>query len=251
MNITILGSGTAIPVGKRSGPSVLCKAGEKLILIDMGRNSLDNLTKCGYSHRDITHICFTHHHPDHTAELVSLLFALRNPDLPLRQGSLNITGSNMFLDWYESLYQPYGRWIDDLPFELHLRNVIEEKIGIGDLEVSALKMKHIKSSVGYRLEEPAGNSFVVSGDTDYCENIIELSEDADLLILECAHPENKKLKGHLIPSEAGKIASLAGVKKLVLTHFYPECDNSSILPVVRKHFSGEVVLAEDLQKHSI
>ena len=51
-----------------------------------------------------------------------------------------------------------------------------------------------------------------------------ISKNADLLILECSHPDGMKAKGHLTPSLCGKIAAKANAKKLVLTHFYPEAD---------------------------
>jgi ribonuclease BN (tRNA processing enzyme) len=59
------------------------------------------------------------------------------------------------------------------------------------------------------------------------------------------------VKGHLTPSEAGKIAAAAGVKKLVLTHFYPPCDEEDMISPCRKFFDGEIVLAEDLMRVEI
>jgi ribonuclease BN (tRNA processing enzyme) len=92
---------------------------------------------------------------------------------------------------------------------------------------------------------------VYSGDTDYSENLIALSKDADVLICESAVPDDFRVKGHLTPSLAGDIATRAGVKKLILTHFYPECDNADIEFEVRKAYDGPLVLAEDLMEIKI
>jgi len=73
-----------------------------------------------------------------------------------------------------------------------------------------------------------------------------LSKDADLLICESALPDELKVKGHLTPSLAGEIAKRANVRKLVLTHFYPECDQADVKKECRKTYSGPLVLAEDL-----
>ena len=89
---------------------------------------------------------------------------------------------------------------------------------------------------------------VYSGDTDFSHNLVNLSRNADLLICESALPDDLKVKGHLTPSLAGEIASLANVRKLVLTHFYPECDLVDIEKQCRKTFAGPLVLAEDLMK---
>ena len=53
------------------------------------------------------------------------------------------------------------------------------------------------------------------------------------------------MKGHLTPSLAGKIATMANVRKLLLTHFYPECDEVDIAKECRKTYSGELILAEN------
>ena len=65
-------------------------------------------------------------------------------------------------------------------------------------------------------------------------------------VAECACPNERKAEGHLPPREAGEIASLARVKRLVLTHFYPECEGADILGQGRETYAGEIILAEDL-----
>jgi ribonuclease BN (tRNA processing enzyme) len=55
-----------------------------------------------------------------------------------------------------------------------------------------------------------------------------------------------KIPGHLTPSLAGQIATRAGVKKLVLTHLYPECDAVDVSAQCRKTYQGPLVVAEDL-----
>ena len=89
-------------------------------------------------------------------------------------------------------------------------------------------------------------SLVYSGDTGFCDEIVSLADGTDLLILECSFPDDMKIEGHLTPSQAGRIASLAGVKKLLLTHFYSECLATDITTQCRKTYGGELVLARDL-----
>jgi ribonuclease BN (tRNA processing enzyme) len=85
-----------------------------------------------------------------------------------------------------------------------------------------------------------------SGDTDFCENAVILARGADLFICESALPDGMKVEGHLTPSLAGKIATEAGVKKLLLTHFYPECESVDIEAQCRKTYNGPLILASDL-----
>ena len=80
---------------------------------------------------------------------------------------------------------------------------------------------------------------------------MELARGADLLILECSFPDEEAIAGHLTPSEAGDIATRAGAKKLLLTHFYPEILTTDIEAQCRKTYQGDLVLASDLLSLSV
>jgi len=110
---------------------------------------------------------------------------------------------------------------------------------------------HMEESVAYRMEFQDGKSLVISGDTDYCQNIIALARESDLLVLECSFPNGKKVEGHLTPAFAGRIASESRCKRLLLTHFYPVCDQFDILTQCRETYAGEVILAEDLLRMKV
>ena len=107
---------------------------------------------------------------------------------------------------------------------------------------------HSPESIAYRITDPGGCSAVYTGDTDYSETIIDLAKNTDLLICECAMPDGLKVKGHLTPSLAGELATKAGVRQLVLTHFYPQCDTEDIAAQCRRTYAGPLMLAEDLMQ---
>jgi ribonuclease BN (tRNA processing enzyme) len=109
-------------------------------------------------------------------------------------------------------------------------------------------MAHIAESVGYRIEFKNGRSMAVSGDTDYCQNMIDLASGVDVLVLECSFPEGKKVEGHLTPSLAGRIAVESRCRKLLLTHFYPICDQFDIVGQCRQVYPGQIILGEDLMR---
>jgi ribonuclease BN (tRNA processing enzyme) len=108
-------------------------------------------------------------------------------------------------------------------------------------------MSHIEGSIGYRITGADGTSVAYSGDTDYSENAVALARGAGLFICESALPDAiMKVEGHLTPSLAGRIAAEAGVKKLLLTHFYPECESVDIEAQCRRNYKGPLILANDL-----
>ena len=144
--------------------------------------------------------------------------------------------------------KPYGRWLD-LPDRL--MNIEELKTGQKDsrefrgFTIYSAPVNHTPQSLGFRIEDSSGKSIAYSGDTGYCERIVELARDVDLLILECSFPDDEAIAGHLTPSEAGDIATRAGAKKLLLTHFYPEILTTDIEAQCRKTYQGDLVLATD------
>jgi len=52
-------------------------------------------------------------------------------------------------------------------------------------------------------------------------------------------------KDHLTPVLAAKIADLAGVKRLMLTHLYPEVWQFEPAIEAARYFKGEIILAQD------
>ena len=126
----------------------------------------------------------------------------------------------------------------------------------------------------YRFETP-DRVIVFTGDTGPSDAVTELARGADLLVSEVnsfdarmkemirdgrwqAMTDKERTgittqatRGHLTPEDVGKMAARAGVKTVVLTHltFTPnETDYDAWADEVRKHFSGRVVVADDLME---
>lgn len=249
LSVTILGSGTCVPSLKRSSCSVLMRTDDNILLFDSGAGTMQRLLETGIEIFDVSFIFYSHFHPDHTSELVPFLFSNKYPDGSRRKRSLTLLAGNGFLKFYENLKFVYGHWIElnpDLLNIIELDNTNHDMRQFDDFKVESLPMEHNPESIAYRITGSGGKSVVYSGDTDFSDNLVILSKDADLLICESALPDELKVKGHLTPSLAGEIAKRANVRKLVLTHFYPECDQVDMEKECRKTYSGPLVLAEDL-----
>ncbi|MCG6878666.1 MAG: ribonuclease Z [Deltaproteobacteria bacterium] len=249
MNVTILGSGTAIPMRGRGSPSLAVFMDNGPILFDMGPGTLGQMARLGIGPEKIEKIFLTHFHPDHTADLIHFLFACRNPEILKRRSPFSISGPPGLHKFIKALQSAYSNWLD-IPSQTMQ---IEELSGTeqmwqdhGHYRIKTAPASHTPHSLAYRLENNAGKAVVISGDTAYCDPIIQLAKNADLLILEAAFPDDQPMEGHLTPSLAGRMAGLAGVKGLVLTHFYPECLKTDIAAQCRRTWQGELTLAEDL-----
>lgn len=251
MQVTIIGSGTAVPSLHRASPCIMLEAGGHKLLLDTGPGTLRQLLKAGTALNDIDLIIYSHFHIDHTADMIPYLFACKYTPGSLRTHDLTIIGPVGIKNVYRNLTMAYGTWVVPEHFFIEWIEAEEDTISFRNLRIHTAPVKHIEGSIAVRVEDRTGKSVVYSGDTEYCESIVAIARNADLLILECAFPEGMPCTGHLVPSLAGRIARESQCRRLLLTHFYPPCDSSDLLTPLREHYSGEVVLAEDLLQLSI
>ncbi len=249
--ITILGSGTCVPSLVRNPCSFLLQTGGHNLLFDCGPGVMRRLLEIDVSIFEISHIFLSHFHPDHSGELASFLFALKYPQPQPRRQPLTIVAGRGFRSFFERLQSVYGNWIV-LPPE-HFK-LIELDTHQSDghrcegFSVSSMPVDHRPESLAFRILDAAGKTLVYSGDTDVCDGLGTIAADADLMICESAFPDGQKVKGHLTPSQAGMIAQSARVRRLVLTHFYPACEDSDIENQCRSAYNGKILLARDLMR---
>jgi ribonuclease BN (tRNA processing enzyme) len=244
MELLVLGSGTCTPSLNRAAPGLLIWAGGKRILCDSGSGTLERLLKAKVTYNDIDLLCYTHKHPDHTADLVPFLFACKYGDPP-RKKDLILIGGRGFKQFLSELKAVYNPWVEAQHYRLCIYEMETDQLDLQGFSLRTKPMKHTPQSVGYRLKDKTGRSITVSGDTDYCPDIIELARESSLLVLESSFPDQHRVEGHLTPALAGRIAHEARCPKLLLTHFYPICDRYDILAECRANYKGEIILAQD------
>ena len=240
MKLIILGSGTCVPSLKRSAPANFLKILNNNILVDCGSGALHQLIKVGLSYKDIDFVFITHFHPDHICELNALILALSHtPDYD-RKKDLVLVGPTGFKKYYD---QKIGQKPRPNTYHIKIRE-IKKKMKFNGFAVEAEKTIHSDESIAYKFTEK-NKILTISGDCDFDNNLITFSKNSNLLLIECSFPNEMKKVGHLIPSECGKIAKQAKVKKLVLTHLYLTSPEIIRLNQTKKIFKN-TILAEDL-----
>lgn len=247
--VTILGSGTCVPSLRRSSCAVLMEIGDVRLVFDIGPGTLRRLLEAGVIVQDVDYLFLSHFHPDHSGELVPFIFANKYPDGAARTKPLRLITGCGGMAFFDGLKTVYGRWIDLPPAileQLEMRVDASDRRDFPLFSVETAPMVHNSESVAYRVTTAGGFSVVYSGDTDYTETLVRLARGADLLICETAFPDGQKIAGHLTPSLAGEIAAAAGVAKLVMTHFYPDCETADVVAQCRRTYDGPLVSAEDL-----
>ncbi len=87
-----------------------------------------------------------------------------------------------------------------------------------------------------------------SGDTSYCENLVRLSKDADLLIHDATFLDDEDTKKHSGVDDGARTAKKAGVERLVLTHFSRRYQDLREFEDKAKKLFPNTVIAKDFMR---
>jgi ribonuclease BN (tRNA processing enzyme) len=247
IELTVLGSGTCALQLHRSMSGYALRNKDFFVLLDCGNGVLRRCLEAGLRPFEIDAILISHLHVDHSADLVPLLWALKYAPEVNRSKPLQFFGPPGLQEFFKRLPSIYGSWIENFSFSLIVRDVRQEEFVVGPWRVKTLPMQHGNKANGYRLQ--SGSKVIAySGDTGECAEVMSLGKNADLLILECSFADDHGAQNHLHAAQAARLGRRAECRKLLLTHFYPECDQKDILAICRKEFSGSIELAADLMR---
>jgi len=277
MKLQLLGTGSPNPLPERQGAAVLLSRGSEHLLFDAGRGVTTQLVRAGVAPHQLTAVFLTHHHYDHIGNLGDLLLTAWHGGVS-RLPLIGPPGTESIVQaLFEQVYQREIRFslalaqacANPMP---HIREVIPvipiaaaQSYQHGDWRIYAAAVDHGHQlgftqaewpCLGYRIEVD-GKSIVISGDAIACESLIALAHDADVLVQCCYLPDialntpARQLLSRLViatSGQAGKIATQAGVKTLVLTHFSDISRDmlAAIEDDVRRDFAGSLYLGEDL-----
>lgn len=245
MKLIVLGSGNFFPNKARNHSAYFLKLGKKNLLLDCGSGTFLQMARTGLDYKKIDHFLITHFHCDHVNDLAAFLLAAQN-DPAFKKNGLSIIGPHGMNSYYSYLMMMYPFLLKE-NFEVQIKEVREDHLHFEDFTVKATVVKHTDNSLAYRIEQ-GKKSLVYTGDTGYCQSIVALAENADILIAECADLKKQKPESHLSPESAAQIAKEANVKKLVLSHLPPTAKEKEIVKRTKKVFKGTIIVAKDFMK---
>ena len=251
MQLTVLGSGTCQLWERRSSPSYFVKTRDQALLLDMGQGALRRLSQAGQAPAALTAALVSHHHLDHMADLLPLLFALNYDPVMSARASITLLASVQFAAVLDGLKCVFGKWLDPPQPRLYRRFLQPgQAAGLGDAQVITAPARHIQTSIAFRIESE-GASLVYLGDSAYCSSAVDLAHGADLLIAHLGGSPDDAKPMHLYPQAAGRLANEAGVKTLLLSHLYSTLDIGDAVRQAGSEFSGSIVAAEDLMRLAV
>jgi ribonuclease BN (tRNA processing enzyme) len=244
MKVTILGYWGGYPKDGGATSGYLVTTDEGNILIDCGSGVMSKLTN-SLTVDELSGVVLSHLHYDHMADIGVIQYAALGS---LRNGRIKDK---------LSLYAPNSPntlW-SQLQSEATANRVIDEseRIVLAGVTIEFLSVNHTIPCFAMRFTYQ-DKVFVYSADTEYMEELVEFSKDADMLICEatiCEGSVHTVGKGHMDAKEAGLIAKRANVKKLVLTHLPHDGDFAKMKELAASVFNKEIHLANEMSEYML
>ena len=293
---TTLGTaGGPSPTPERAEPSNLLLAGKQQILVDTGDGTVNQLAKAGFDLSRVQTVFISHHHMDHTGGLGAFIGLRWMNTMPGKLTIYGPPGTRELVDGVIKSMQPQARvgfGLGTTPAKPEESVAVVEITGsstvdLGPLKIIAAANSHFDHpgpkqadepvSLSYRFEL-AGRSITYTGDTGPSSVVTSLAKDTDLLVSEVIDLESlvsaiRRIRPdmsaqtfdqmrrhlsthHLTASEVGKLATLSGAKRLVLTHFaVPPLPIAGFEGTLRsgiaQFYSGPVEIARDLSSFDV
>lgn len=242
IEVTPLGTVTPYCNGTKNCSGFLIKYNNNYFLFDAGNGITRNMNM--NKELESLEIFISHLHVDHYGDLLCLAqTALVYSRLGVVKNRINvyIPDQDIIIKDGERQHIEDYNFIHSLTKEYPLNIIDYHDIDYTkeDIHITSLLVPHQVKAYAFRMDTPIG-SIVYSGDTGSKNNLSEFAKNADLFICESTFLKNqiKNADSHLFTYEAAEIARKANVKKLILTHFWPETDKSLYVDEAKEIFKN-------------
>ncbi len=268
--VTLLGTGGPIPDPQRAGPATLVSGGSEQYLVDAGRGVLMRLAAAGVGPAQLKAVLLTHLHSDHITDLNDVITT--RWITTFEPSPLTIVGPagtrRVVAGIGESLGPDIGYRIahhDDLdyPPPVEVVEATEGEVYLGgDVRIACAPTDHkpVEPTVAFRFDY-GGSAVVAAGDTVPCAGLDRLCDGAHALVHTVIRKDVVSAIGvprvldvldyHSSPAEAAQTAARAGMRTLILTHYFPppaDGDDDAYRTQAAEHFDGTIEVGDDLHR---
>jgi ribonuclease BN (tRNA processing enzyme) len=222
LRLRFLGSGDAFGSGGRLQACLCLDGPGGRVLLDCGATSLVALKRAGIDPGSVGWVLLTHLHGDHFG---GVPFLVLDGQFGRRESPLVVAGppgtSERVTNAMEVLFPGSSRAARRFTTE-----IVEMAPGavkeIGPLTVTAFPMEHASGAPAFALRvEWEGKIVAYSGDTEWCEALVDAGRDADLLVCE-AYTFERRIRYHLDHATLARNLGRIGARRVILTHLGPE-----------------------------
>jgi ribonuclease BN (tRNA processing enzyme) len=223
LRLRFLGSGDAFGSDGRF-QTCLCLEGPAghRVLIDCGATSLVAMKRAGIEPASIGSVLLSHLHGDHFG---GLPFLVLDGQFARREAPLTVAGPagtrERLAAAMEDLFPGSSRAARRFPTEV-IQLAPGDSAAIGPLTVTGLPVEHESGAPSLALRvEWAGRTVVYSGDTEWCESLVDAARGADLFVCE-AYTFERRIRYHLDHATLARHLDRIGARRVILTHLGPE-----------------------------
>jgi ribonuclease BN (tRNA processing enzyme) len=242
MQVTFLGTGSAMPTGERVQTGLLVESGGPPLLVDCGSGVLHRLAGTDTGYEAVDHVLLTHHHLDHVSDLLALLKAkwLAGSD------ELTVVGPPGTNDLLSDLLSVHDYLRDRVDLAVHDVGVADAPFEVAGYDVDAVETVHSMPCHAYRIERD-GSVFTFSGDTEATEAVADLADGSAVLAHDCSFPDSVDVANHPTPTQLGRVLAGHEFGTVYLTHLYPHTDgeHAGMLDAIVDHYDGDVRFARE------
>jgi ribonuclease BN (tRNA processing enzyme) len=239
MKITILGCWAPFPRALEACSGYLVEWGETSVLLDCGHGVFSKFQKFGDLQK-LNALIISHLHPDHYADIHCFRYAIAHA---IRQGK-RAHKLKLFLPFSpQAEFTTMQKSID--AFELHDLSQVSQ-IKVGNLNIYPFRTEHALPTYGVSVY--GGSAKVVyTSDTAWFSKLPEIVKEAALLICEASLQEKDRDNqvGHLTAKQAGDLARKGNVHNLLITHLFPEYNESVTEREAEEGFGAGVLVAKE------
>ncbi|HYK96737.1 MAG TPA: MBL fold metallo-hydrolase [Candidatus Dormibacteraeota bacterium] len=223
MRLTILGTGTARPVGDSPQSGVLVEAGDAIVLFDIGSGIASQVEK-RMNAADLSALFVGHFHADHWIDIGPLRYRFPWGEPAPRPLPLYLPPGGR-----DKLNHLAAAIAERPSFFEPAYAITEYETGqvfqVGPLRIVPHAVGHYVPAWSMEITGPAGERVVYAGDMGPSEMVVELARDAELLILEAtleSGSTDDARRGHIDTAEAIDHVRRSNARQGVLVHYHSE-----------------------------
>jgi ribonuclease BN (tRNA processing enzyme) len=223
MRLTILGTGSARPIGDSAQSGVLVEADDTAVLFDIGSGIASQLEK-HIEAPNLAGLFVGHFHADHWIDIgpMRYRFPWGEPaprPLPVflpPGGKEKLQHLAMAIAERPTFFEP--------AYDI-TEYASDQKFQVGSITVVPHAVGHYVPAFSMEITGPNGERVIYAGDMGPSEMVIDLARGAELLILEATLEDGSKddaRRGHLDTPEAIDHVRRSGALQGVLVHYWSE-----------------------------
>jgi ribonuclease BN (tRNA processing enzyme) len=242
MQVTFLGTGSAMPTGERVQTGLLVESGEEPLLVDCGSGVLHRLAGTETGYEAVDHVLLTHHHLDHVSDLLALLKAkwLAGSE------SLSVAGPSGTRELLSDLLSVHDYLQDRVDLSVRDVPIADAPFEFAGYGIDVAETVHSMPCHAYRIDR-GGPALTFSGDTEATESVADLADGSAVLVHDCSFPDSVDVSNHPTPSQLGAVLAGREFGTVYLTHLYPHADgeHAGMLDSIAEQYDGDVRFARE------